>query len=182
MTQLQPGKPLRGVSTTFKSIEELYERYARQAYGLALRVLKDSSSAEEAVQEIFVRYWRQPGLYNPQNGPFLNWLLREVHCYCLDCLPVDLIFSKNSRFTSGPPFTGIIFKKPTPAKEDEIAQQQTKARQALAGLPQEQRAIVELAYFNGLTYQQIAQATGQPVQAVRQNLANGLLRLKRAIS
>ena len=182
MTELLSSQPLPGVFTSFNAIEELYDCYGRQAYGLALRVLEDSGAAEEAVQEIFVRYWRQPGLYNPQKGPFLTWLLREVHCKCLDLVRVNPDLATTARLASGSLPPEILFNKPATAQETEVARRQEQVRQALAGLPQEQRAIVEMAYFKGLNHRQIVQATGQSAQTVRQNLTLGLLRLKQGMS
>lgn len=180
MTELLPTHVTHILPLSFNSLEELYSRYGRQAFGLALRILGEKNAAEQATQEIFLRYWRQPDLYNPQNGSLLNWLLREVHCHCLDRLPVNIHPLKNGLPAEGPLSTIIIVKDQTEVSG--VPSQQFLARQALSGLPPEQREILELAYFKGLNFLQIAELTGQPVQMVRQQLTVGLVRLKRGMA
>ena len=183
MPELLPAQSSPTLMLDFNTLEDLYSRYGRQAFGLALRILEDKTAAEQAIQEVFLRYWRQPDLYEPQNGPFLNWLLREVHCYCLDRLPANLFQPHNALLVKGPLSTEIVLKSQSDLGEASPgASRQLLARQALAGLHQEQREIVEMAYFKGLNHQQIARLTGYSAQCVRQQLTVGLVRLKRGMA
>jgi RNA polymerase sigma-70 factor (ECF subfamily) len=168
----------------FSSLEELYRLYGRLAFGLAMRVLADSAMAEEAVQEIFLRYWHQPDLYTAQSGPFIKWLLREVHYNCLERLKSSFNVPQRSHFSPGinPTPTIIIKDQPNLTQETgRINLLQEQARQALASLPQEHRNLLEMAFFKGLTTQEIAQATGQSIQIIRQTLTRGLVQLKEGL-
>jgi RNA polymerase sigma-70 factor (ECF subfamily) len=168
----------------FSSLEELYQLYGRPAFGLAMRVLNDSAVAEEAVQEVFLRYWQQPGLYTIQSVPFINWLLREVHSNCLDRLKSSFDIAQRSRFSRRTNATTAILKIDEPASQEtaRINMMQEQARQTVASLSQEHRNLLEMAFFKGLSHQEIAQATGQSIQTIRQTLTRGLLKLKEELA
>jgi RNA polymerase sigma factor (sigma-70 family) len=166
----------------FKSLEELYKSYGQQAYGLALHVLENNLLAEEAVQEVFLQYWQQPALYTEQARPFVNWLLREVHCNCLERLKSSARLPRQAKLKS------LINTVPakdfhTPAQnEPGLTVLQDQARQAMSGLSQEYRNILELAFFKGLNHQEIAQATGLSARAVRQSLTSSLFQLREVLA
>ncbi len=169
----------------FSSLEDLYRLYGRTSFGLAMRVLDDSSMAEEAIQEVFLRYWQQPNLYKTQSGPFINWLLREVHCNCLERLKRSFNTSQRSRFSPRIYAARANLKKDQPAQSEEIVRMnilQEQARQAVTCLPQEHRSLLEMAFFKGLTHQEIAQATGESIQTIRQTLTRGLFQLKEELA
>lgn len=172
-------------SKNFSDLEELYQLYGCQSFGLALHILADSTLAEEMVQEVFLRYWKQPTLFTGQDGPFINWLLREIHCSCLKRLKDNFGIPQRSRLSTALNSTGTTLKKDLPMpteKEQGITGLQTRVQQALTSLPQQQRQILEMAFFKGLTYQEIAQATGQSNQAIRQTLTRGLVQLKEVLA
>lgn len=169
----------------FNSLEELYNLYGRPAFGLAMRVLDDSARAEDAVQEVFLRYYSHPGTFTPKSGPFLNWLLRQVHWECLDRLKSNFALPLN---TPVQPYLNLgpnLFQKEpalsTPGAAP-TAPHQERARLALAALPQDQRSLVELAYFKGLSHREIAEITGQPLPVVRKTLTKGLFQLKEKLA
>src|SRR5258708_29987807 len=66
------------------ALAELYDRYVRQCFGLALRMLGDSALCEEVVQEVFLKLWTNPGSYSIQKGKFISWLLSLIHHRCID--------------------------------------------------------------------------------------------------
>ena len=173
------------VPKNFTSLEELYKLYGRPAFGLARRILDDSARAEDAVQEVFLRYFTQPGIFTAKSGPFLNWLLREVHCECLNRLKTNFALPLNSPVA---PYLnldpGVFLDEPAVSRADISPEslQQAQARQALAALPQEQRNLVELAFFKGLSHRKIAEITGQPLLTVRKALTRGLFQLKEQLA
>jgi len=173
------------LNNNFSNLEDLYSLYGRPSFGLAMRVLDDSAMAEEAVQEVFLHYWQQPGLYKTQSGPFINWLLREVHCNCLERLRRSFDTSERSRFSPRIYAARPNLKKDQPAPPEEIGRinmLQKQARQAVASLPPEHRSHLEMAFFKGLTHQEIAQATGESIQTIRQVLTRGLIQLKEELA
>ncbi len=156
-------------------IELLYDRYGGMAYALAYRVLGERGLAEDVVQEAFLSVWRLGATYDARKGAVRTWLLTIVHNRTIDQLRT--LRAKRSADTS------IDNAVPLPAGEDTwAAVAQTldgeRVRAALASLPPEQRQVVDLAYFGGLTHAEIAARTGIPLGTVkgRMRLALGKLR------
>jgi RNA polymerase sigma-70 factor (ECF subfamily) len=155
-----------------EALDTLYEQYARQAMGLALRIVGERETAEEVVQEAFLSVWRNARRFEPGRGSVRTWLLGIVHHRAIDRL-------------RGRPRTAPLPEElgPDPNAPDPwalAAQRLDRAaiRQALEQLPAEQRQAIELAYFTGLTQTQIAAAIGVPLGTVKGRLRLGLARLR----
>ncbi len=163
----------------FEAVEELYKRYSRQAYGLALKILNSPEGAEDAVQDAFVRFWKQPANYDPERGRFGTWLLSVVHNLCIDQL-------RRKRHTSVSLDQQETQERLSYLADDSVAveeevwlgMQRVVIQRALDSLPDEQRSVIELAFFKGLTHQQISTETGQPLGTVKSRIRQGLLKLK----
>ena len=161
----------------------LYGRYANLAYSTAFRVIRDAQIAEDMVQEIFVRVWRKPDSYTPARGRFVTWLTSVTRNRA-----VDEIRSRNRRYrheTSSPEEQEREF--PGPEREDpaliaEMADQRRLIIAALSGLPEEQRQTIELAYFGGLTQQEIAGRLKQPLGTVKTRIRLGMQKLRAALT
>lgn len=170
---------LKVQSGDFNALEKLYELYNRQAFGLALRILNSPEAAEDAVQDVFLRFWKQPSHFDPQKGRFITWLLGVVHNQCIDQLRRK---SNNSlsldREETQEHFSYLADNGPAVEEEVWLVIQRGIVRQALDRLPAEQRHLIELAYFKGLTRQEIANKTGQPLSTVKHRIQQGLLKLK----
>jgi len=166
-------------SGDFAALEMLYESYNRQAFGLALRILNSPEAAEDAVQDVFLRFWKTPSHFDPQKGRFITWLLGVVHNQCIDQLrrksnnSVSLDREENQEH-----FSYLADDGPPVEEEVWLIIQRGIVRQALDKLPTEQRRLIELAYFKGLTRQEIATTTGQPLSTVKHRIQQGLLKLK----
>lgn len=166
-------------SGDFVAIEQLYERYSRQTFGLALKILNNSEAAEDAIQEAFLRFWKQPNSYDPERGRFITWLLSVVHNLCIDQLRrkrhnvVSLDQQETQEHLN-------YLADDKVAVEDEVwlGMQRVAIQQALSTLPVEQRSVIELAFFKGLTHNEIAAETGQPLGTVKSRIRQGLLKLK----
>lgn len=166
-------------SGEFEAVEELYNQYSRIAFALALRILSDPGAAEDAVQEVFLRVWRQPDSYDASRGRFATWLMSVVHNQCIDQLrkrrrPVVSLDQEESQERLN------YLAEKAPGLEEEVwtkLKRQT-IRQALDLLPEEQRKLIELAFFGGYTHSEIADSTGQPLGTVKSRIRQGLLKLK----
>ena len=165
-----------------RAFETLYDRYGDLVYSTALRILRDAHLAEDVSQEIFLRLWRRPEAYVAQRGRFGAWLLSVSRNRA-----VDEVRSRGRRYrhetASGEeqerelPGEGF----PDPALAAQLADERRAVRQALAGLPAEQRQVIELAYFGGLTQLEISEMLSQPLGTVKTRIRLGMQKLKGAL-
>ena len=165
-----------------QAFEALYERYGDLVYSVTLRILGDVAATEDAVQDIFLRLWRHPELFDSSRGRFLTWLLRVARNRAID---EHRSRGRRQRYETGP---GFASDGPASADSDDpalaalLADQRIAVRRALAGLPQEQRHAIELAYFGGLTQQEIATALQQPLGTVKTRIRLGMQKLRSALA
>jgi RNA polymerase sigma-70 factor (ECF subfamily) len=153
------------------AIEELYDRYGRACFGLAYRIVNDYGVAEDVVQDAFLRVWRQAGSYVPGRGSVKNWLLSIVHHRA-----IDVLRSRGDRPRRDLPLDSAEL---LPANADvwrEVNRsiERDTVRAALATLPDAQRETIELAYFGGYTYVEIAELMGVPLGTVKSRMRLGL--------
>lgn len=164
------------------ALEQLYERYVRQCFGLALRMLGEPALCEEVIQEVFLKIWSHPDRYSAQKGKFASWLLSVVHHRCID----ELRRSSRSESRLDDETTGSVLNtqpdpEPQPLEQIWIKEQQTAVRAALAQIPQNQRQVLELAYFTGLSHSQIASRLGQPLGTVKTRIRLGMQSLRQLL-
>jgi RNA polymerase sigma-70 factor (ECF subfamily) len=154
------------------ALAELYDRYARPAYGLALRVLRDEALAEDAVQEAFLALWRTAARFVPERGKASTWILTLVHRRA-----VDLVRREQSRRAD----TLEHVAEPGGGAVDEEAWlrlQRERVQGALKQLPDQQRETLELAYYGGFTQSELAERLGQPLGTIKSRMFMGLSRLR----
>jgi RNA polymerase sigma-70 factor (ECF subfamily) len=161
----------------------LYSRYSGLVYSTALRVLRDPQIAEDMVQEIFLRIWRKPDSYTPTRGKFATWLTSVTRNRA-----VDEIRSRNRRFrheTASPEEQERELPGPEgddPGLRAELSDQRRLILTAMQKLPPEQRQTIELAYFGGLTQQEIAEKLDQPLGTVKTRIRLGMQKLRAALT
>ncbi len=156
------------------ALDVLYDRYHRQCFAFALRILNAESDAEEAVQETFVRIWRGAAQYDTERAAVGSWLLSITRNLCLDELR-----RRRRRAPELPSLDGAL-ERPSADRTDLEAERGIIAQQvraALKGLPSDQRSAIELVYFNGLSSQEVGTLLGVPSPTVRSRLRLGLLKL-----
>ncbi|GAC1330977.1 MAG: sigma-70 family RNA polymerase sigma factor [Chloroflexota bacterium] len=156
------------------ALEQFYDRHRVLAYSLSLRVLGNTSDAEDVVQEAFVNVWRAAGTYSAQRSNPRSWLLSIVHHRAIDKLR-----GRQSRVQSVALEEGMSVADGNDVWH-EVSQNLTGAdvRKALTHLPSEQRDTIELAYFKGYTQSQIAQLMEVPLGTVKGRMRIGLHKLK----
>ena len=157
-----------------RALAELYDRYGRAAYGLALRVLRDPALAEDAVQEAFLAVWRNAGTFLGQRGKPSTWIFTLVHRRA-----VDVVRREERRRAS--PLDPAGDAEPASAATDEEAALLDRRRlvqQALRQLPEEQREALELAYYGGLTQSELAERLSVPLGTIKSRMFAGLRRLR----
>lgn len=161
------------------ALEELYDRYVRQCFGLALRMLGNPQQAEDVVQEVFVKLWSQPNLYSAEKGKFVSWLLSLVHHRCVD----ELRKKSSTEVALDDPVSGSKLDvepdpEPDPGDQVWLREQGRTVRQALEQISPNQRQVLELAYFGGLSQSQIASRLNQPLGTVKTRMRLGLQSLR----
>jgi RNA polymerase sigma-70 factor (ECF subfamily) len=155
-----------------EALGALYDRFGRVAFGLAVRIVRDRSLAEDAVQEGFLAVWRSAPSFNPARAKPSTWILTLVHRRAVD------LVRKEERRRADP-----IDDLAHPAGEatDEEAALRSKRRavqDALRRLPDDQRETLELAYYGGLSQSELAERLGQPLGTIKSRMFTGLARLR----
>jgi len=164
------------------ALEMLYQRYQRYAYALAYRILHESTSAEDIVQEAFLAVWRKADSYQRHHGSVYSWLQAIVHHRA-----IDRVRSAAYRDNQWTPLQTEGEQDP-PSEERDVweeawLQEQGKLiRQVLEQLPTEQRQVIELAYFDGYTHAEIAERNNIPLGTVKGRMRLGLQKMKYLLS
>lgn len=163
-----------------EAFEAIYDRHAPAAFSLARRICRDQGVAEDIVQDAFLSLWRGRDRYDAARGQVRTWLLGIVHNSAIDRLRRSGVHERRRASAEG-----IEDRLEAPERtEEEVAQREeaTEVRGALCNLPEEQRRVIELAYFDGLTHTQIASMLDQPVGTVKGRMRLGLLKLHAQLS
>jgi RNA polymerase sigma-70 factor (ECF subfamily) len=162
------------------ALEALYDRYASTVLGVALKVLGDQGMAEDVLQETFWRVWRSAATFQAERGSFTSWLFRITRN-----LAIDAYRRRNVRphaVTDADDSETVFDQTPDPdadvAEQTQAILKHRQVRNALTSLPQVQRQVIELAYFYGLTRQEIAEATGEALGTIHTRARLGLQKLR----
>ena len=151
------------------AFETLYRRYARPVFGLALRRLGDRGRAEDAVQETFASVWRAARSYRPERGPGAPWLYAVARNAIVD----------NGRVRREPPVDSADERSDdeTPADRAESGWVAWRVHRSIAELPDNERIVIELAYWGGRSQSEIADLLQVPLGTVKTRTRTGLARL-----
>lgn len=155
----------------------LYDRYGKLVYGLALKILNNPQEAEDLTQEIFVALWRNQS-YNPSRGSLGSFLMTVTRSRAIDKLR-----SRNTslKFLDRWSKTMSVETTNTPFEQASFSERSQQVRNALTQLSQEQRQILEMVYFEGLSQSEISQQLGLPLGTVKTRSRLGLLKLRQAL-
>ena len=182
--QLGDDELMRGLfDRDRRAFEAMFDRYGDLVYSTALRVLRDPHLAEDISQEIFVRLWRKPDSYVAERGRFLTWLISVTRNRAVDEVRSR---GRRQRYETASPEEQErelpAGNANDPALNAQLAEEARAVRAALAGIPGEQREVIELAYFGGFTQQEISQRLGQPLGTVKTRIRLGMQKLRAALA
>lgn len=156
------------------ALAEIYRRHGRAVYGLARRVLADETEAEDVTQEVFLHLWRNPARFDPARGTLRTYLLTHVHGRA-----VDVVRSRTARARreerDARATANAAYDVEREVWDMALAEQ---VAGAMDSLPAEERKAIELAYFGGHTYREVAQLLSAPEGTVKSRIRNGLRRLR----
>jgi len=161
-----------------EGIEMIYDRYGRLAYTLAFRVLGDAGAAEEVVQEAFLAIWRRATSYRPERGSLRTWVCSIVHHRAIDRLR-----GRSGRARLDLPLDRASVEASLSDTWETVAAELERGhlRRALAGLPDDQRRTLELAYYAGHSQSEISSLMGVPLGTVKGRTRMALRRLRTAL-
>lgn len=163
----------RLISRDKQALSEAYQRHSGIVLGLAQKITRNRTLAEDVTQEVFVRLWKNPERFDPSRGTLRSYLLSQTHGRA-----VDLIRSESSRRIREDR-DGMMEPAARGSIEDEVVELRMgeHIRQALGELPPTERAAIEMAYFGGHSYRQVAALLGEAEGTVKSRIRTGMQRL-----
>ncbi len=176
--QLDDPALVRGiVARDDQALAEAYRRHGAGCFALARRVLFDRALAEEVVQELFVRLWNRPELFDADRGSLRSFLIAQAHGRS-----VDLLRAETARRRREEREARQRIPEPIDLEREIVNLNEAETvRGALATLPESERVAIELAYFGGHTYREVAVLLEQPEGTVKSRIRAGMLRLRAAL-
>jgi RNA polymerase sigma-70 factor (ECF subfamily) len=158
-----------------QALGALYDRYGKLAYGVALRVLRDSALAEDAVQDAFISVWRQAATYDQTRGKASTWILTLVHRRAVDLL------RRQHRFNTRAVELELAAPQTSVENVEEAVLRRSEVQAAFRTLSSAERQALDLAYWGGLRQSEIATALGIPSGTVNSRIFNAMAKLRDAL-
>jgi len=171
----------RMVAADETALGALYDRWVRSLYSLVLHLLRDPDEAEDVVEETFWQAWRKANSYEPSRGAVSTWLLTIGRRKALDRLRARKR-SREDLVDNDRAFDDLPSRSQDPSVDAEGSELKENVKAALRGLPAEQREVLELGYFSGMSQTEIAEATGQPLGTVKTRMRLALQKLREPLS
>lgn len=156
------------------AMAELYDRYSSLVYAVSLRVLADTSAAEDVLQEVFMQLWRHPASFDARRGNLGPWLAVIARHRAIDLL-------RKRRPQTDLEDVVIAIDAELEGKADR-ARAAEKVRAGLHEMPDNQRKALEMAFFEGMTHTEIAAQTGEPLGTIKTRIRAALIALRRAVN
>ena len=154
---------------------QLYDATSSRAFGLAVRVVRDPSQAEEVAQEAFLEIWRTASRFDPDKGSAVSWVLTIVHRKAVDRVrSAEASTRRDTTYHQG----NTTVEHDSTAEAAQASMEARRVRQALDSLTEVQREALELAYFKGYTHTEVAKMLDLPVGTAKTRIRDGLIRLR----
>lgn len=158
------------------ALAALHDRHASLLLGMAARMLGSETAAEDLVQDVLMEVWRRADAFDASRGSVRTWLMVRLRSRAVDRM-------RSARHRREVTVDEIGPREPAPTVEDpELSPDRALVREVLAQLPEDQRVVIELAYFHGLSSSEIAEHMGSPIGTVKSRTAAALGKLRTAMS
>lgn len=164
-----------------RALAELYDRYARLAFSLAIAVVGDAADAEEVVSDAFAQLWRSASSFDAERGSVMAWVVTIVRTRALDRLRAQRRRSRaieRSTILSEDGAGPLVPEAQLAERATELTEARALVTRALDGLPPTQRRVIELAYFGGLSQSEIAEQLSEPLGTVKTRMRGGMERMR----
>jgi RNA polymerase sigma-70 factor (ECF subfamily) len=162
------------------ALATVYDQTVAAVYGLVLRILGDTSAAEEVTADVFVQVWQRAADYDARRGPALPWLLLLARSRALDRWRTSTV--ARTRTEPIDVAAELPTPEPGPHASAETAERRRLVIRAIATLPTEQRHALELAYYRGLSHAEIAAAISEPLGTVKTRIRTAMIRLRSVLA
>jgi RNA polymerase sigma-70 factor, ECF subfamily len=161
------------------ALNVLYDRYARAVFSFAVRIVRDGRIAEEVLQEAFMRSWQQSGRFELNSGNYASWLLSITHNLAIDEVRKSQRRPQRADLVD---ISDVLRSEVDTTVNVEEAAEATELRgvirAAMDHLPEPQRRVIELAYFEGLSQREIAAFLNEPLGTIKTRMRLGMQKLK----
>jgi len=157
------------------ALGELYDATSRLVFGLVLRIVGDRASAEEVLLDVYTQAWRQAANYDEARGAPLAWLMTIARSRAIDRIRSSKHDQQKDPLDA---VAEISDREPSPEQATVDSERRQLVRAALETLPAEQREVVELAYYSGLSHSEIASRLGQPLGTVKTRTRLAMIKLR----
>ena len=165
-----------------EALGALYDRYGRLVFGLAIKITGDADLAVEITQDVFFQVWEKAASYHPEQGKVLTWLASIAHHRAVDVLRRRNTRPEGHQTEVDDEFLYNIGDGVQVEFDLEKKETSEQVRLALGELPVEQRQVIILAYFKGLSQQEIADRLGEPLGTVKTRVRLGMIKLRQALT
>ena len=163
------------------ALDELYNRYNRLVFGLALNLVGDRATAEEITLDVFTRVWKRAETYRPHRAKVSTWLISITRHHSIDVLRRRGVRPEQHSVSWNETSSNIVHDGHNPEQATELAMRRERILAAVARLPAEQKQVLNLAYFAGYTHSQIAEALDQPLGTVKTRIRLAMQKLRQML-
>lgn len=161
------------------AFERLYDRTSRYVFGVLLQILDDRQRAAEAAQEVYTQVWETAGDFDPDRGSALTWLATIARSRALDRSRSSRSYARALEKVQSEPEAHPTGSRPeNPAEAAELRSRREAVREAMTTLPEEQRAVLRLSYFRGMSQREIAEETEIPLGTVKSRMRSAMGKLE----
>ena len=157
----------------------LYEATSKVVFGLVLRIVAERATAEEVLLDVYTQAWRQANSYDSSRGSPLAWLMTIARSRAIDRLRSSRQDHNKETIDES---TNLVASSLNPEEASVLSERQRLVRSALDSLVPEQREVLELAYYGGLSHTEIAEKTGHPLGTVKTRTRLGMMKLREMLS
>ena len=182
MRPSDPDQPLADIALLGRvtardqqALAELYDRHSRLLFTLIVRIVRDRAESEEALQEVFLAVWTKASTYNATLGSPVGWLVRLARNRAIDHFRTSGVRARTLEGLEAPEVGD------NPEQAASRNQERSRVRSALDTLPDEQRALIEQAYFRGMTHSELAEAFALPLGTVKTRVRAGMQALRQQL-